>query len=87
MMMKRISEFLVGLIFGFGLLLSGMTNPAKVIGFLDEYTVLVLTGGPASLVAGARVETVRRVDVVPVTPTATAPPRTPALAVTEVTLL
>ena len=35
MMMKRVSEFLVGLIFGFGLLLGGMTNPAKVIGFLD----------------------------------------------------
>ncbi len=38
---------------------------AEVIGFLDEYTVLVLTGGSANLVAGARVETVRRVDVVP----------------------
>jgi uncharacterized membrane protein YedE/YeeE len=35
MMMKRISEFLVGLIFGFGLLISGMTDPAKVIGFLN----------------------------------------------------
>ena len=33
--MRRISEFLIGLIFGFGLLLGGMTNPAKVIGFLD----------------------------------------------------
>ncbi len=38
---------------------------AEVIGFLDDYTVLVLTGGSANLVAGARVETVRRVDVVP----------------------
>jgi uncharacterized membrane protein YedE/YeeE len=27
--------FLVGLIFGIGLILAGMTNPAKVIGFLD----------------------------------------------------
>lgn len=27
--------WLAGLIFGFGLLISGMTNPAKVIGFLD----------------------------------------------------
>lgn len=27
--------FLVGLLFGFGLLLSGMANPAKVLGFLD----------------------------------------------------
>jgi uncharacterized membrane protein YedE/YeeE len=34
-MIKGVSEFLVGLIFGFGLLLSGMTDPAKVIGFLN----------------------------------------------------
>lgn len=33
--MNRISEFLVGLLFGLGLLLSGMTDPGKVIGFLD----------------------------------------------------
>ncbi len=31
----RLSEFLVGLVFGWGLLLSGMTDPGKVIGFLD----------------------------------------------------
>ena len=30
-----LSSFLVGLIFGIGLILAGMTNPAKVIGFLD----------------------------------------------------
>ncbi len=33
--MKRISEFLVGLLFGLGLMLSGMTDPGKVLGFLD----------------------------------------------------
>src|SRR5690348_3781771 len=33
--MKRISPFLVGLLFGMGLLLSGMTNPAKILAFLD----------------------------------------------------
>lgn len=33
--MHRISEFLVGLLFGLGLLLSGMTDPGKVQGFLD----------------------------------------------------
>ncbi len=33
--MSRISEFLVGLLFGLGLILSGMTDPAKVQGFLD----------------------------------------------------
>lgn len=30
-----LSSFLVGLLFGIGLILAGMTNPAKVIGFLD----------------------------------------------------
>ncbi len=39
---------------------------AEVIGFLDDYTVMVLTGGSAPLVAGARVETKLRADVVPV---------------------
>ena len=33
--MHRISEFIVGLLFGLGLLLSGMTDPSKVLGFLD----------------------------------------------------
>lgn len=33
--MNRVTEFLVGLLFGLGLLLSGMTDPGKVIGFLD----------------------------------------------------
>jgi uncharacterized membrane protein YedE/YeeE len=31
----RLSEFFVGLLFGWGLLISGMTDPSKVIGFLD----------------------------------------------------
>ncbi len=31
----RLSEFLVGLLFGWGLLISGMTDPGKGIGFLD----------------------------------------------------
>ena len=33
--MNRISEFLVGLLFGWGLLISAMTDPSKVLGFLD----------------------------------------------------
>ncbi len=33
--MNRVSEFLVGLLFGLGLMLSGMTDPGKVLGFLD----------------------------------------------------
>ena len=35
--MNRLTEFLVGLLFGLGLLLSGMTDPGKVIGFLDLF--------------------------------------------------
>ncbi len=33
--MNRLVEFLVGLLFGVGLILSGMTDPGKVLGFLD----------------------------------------------------
>ena len=33
----RIVEFAVGLLFGIGLMLSGMTDPGKVIGFLDFF--------------------------------------------------
>ncbi len=35
--MQRISEFAVGLLFGVGLMLSGMTDPGKVVGFLDLF--------------------------------------------------
>jgi len=35
--MHRITEFFVGLLFGVGLLLSGMTDPSKVLGFLDLF--------------------------------------------------
>jgi len=31
----NINAFLVGLLFGLGLIISGMTDPSKVIGFLD----------------------------------------------------
>lgn len=34
-MLKRISEFGIGLVFGLGLIISGMTDPGKVLGFLD----------------------------------------------------
>lgn len=33
--MRKFTAFLAGLIFGLGLLLGGMTNPAKVLAFLD----------------------------------------------------
>ena len=34
-LLYRLSEFTVGLLFGLGLILSGMTDPRKVLGFLD----------------------------------------------------
>lgn len=34
-MRHRVVEFLVGLVFGLGLILAGMTDPGKVQGFLD----------------------------------------------------
>ncbi|MEX3951253.1 DUF6691 family protein [Paraburkholderia sp. EG287B] len=33
--MRKLSAFACGLLFGIGLLVSGMANPAKVLGFLD----------------------------------------------------
>ena len=33
--MNAVSAFVVGLLFGVGLILSGMTDPSKIIGFLD----------------------------------------------------
>ena len=33
--MPLLTALITGLVFGFGLLLSGMANPAKILGFLD----------------------------------------------------
>ena len=33
--MRKLMAFIAGLLFGIGLLLAGMANPAKVLGFLD----------------------------------------------------
>ena len=33
--MNLLFSFLAGLVFGLGLIVSGMANPAKVLGFLD----------------------------------------------------
>jgi uncharacterized protein len=52
-MKSRISEFLVGLLFGLALMVSGMVNPSKVLAFLDlaglwdPSLVLVMAGGIA----------------------------------------
>lgn len=35
--MKFLSALLIGLLFGFGLVVSGMINPEKVLGFLDVF--------------------------------------------------
>jgi len=35
--MLTLTSLLAGLVFGFGLILSGMANPAKVLGFLDLF--------------------------------------------------
>lgn len=52
-MLIVIASFVCGLIFGFGLLISGMTDPMKVLGFLDilghwdPTLALVMTGALA----------------------------------------
>lgn len=56
--MHRISEFLVGLLFGLGLLLSGMTDPGKVQGFLDlagawDPSLALVMGGAIAVGLGA----------------------------------
>ena len=50
-MLKNIIGLLTGLLFGLGLLISGMTDPVKVQGFLDvfgavSYTHLTLPTTP-----------------------------------------
>ncbi|MGP4712623.1 MULTISPECIES: DUF6691 family protein [unclassified Psychrobacter] len=59
-MLKNIIGLLVGLLFGFGLLISGMTNPEKVLGFLDVFgawdisLALVMGGGLAVALVGVQ---------------------------------
>ncbi|MFM6990230.1 MAG: DUF6691 family protein [Rhodoferax sp.] len=56
--MSRFVEFLVGLLFGLGLMLSGMTDPGKVIGFLDlagawDPSLALVMGGAIAVGVGA----------------------------------
>lgn len=49
-MMRNISALFVGVVFGLGLTVSQMTNPAKVVGFLDFFgswdpSLLLVMGG------------------------------------------
>ena len=60
-MAKTVSAFTIGLLFGIGLLVSGMANPAKVLAFLDvtghwdPSLAFVMAGAVAVSAAGYRV--------------------------------
>ncbi|MCD1278601.1 MAG: YeeE/YedE family protein [Psychrobacter sp.] len=60
-MLKNIIGLLAGLLFGFGLLISGMTDPVKVQGFLDVFgawdisLALVMGGGLVVAIVGVQV--------------------------------
>jgi uncharacterized protein len=56
--MRRVTPFLVGLLFGLGLCLSGMINPTKVLGFLDltgpwDPSLAFVMGGAIAVAAPA----------------------------------
>ncbi len=56
--MLNLNAFLVGLLFGLGLIISGMTDPSKVIGFLDlagawDPSLAFVMGGAILVGAGA----------------------------------
>lgn len=55
--MLNIIAFVVGLLFGLGLIISGMTNPDKIIGFLDlagawDPTLIFVMGGAVLIGSG-----------------------------------
>lgn len=56
--MQRLTEFAVGLLFGLGLILAGMTDPGKVLGFLDlaglwDPSLALVMGGAIAVGVGA----------------------------------
>ena len=56
--MQLVLAFGIGLLFGVGLIASGMTDPAKVLGFLDlagswDPSLLFVMGGAVLVAAGA----------------------------------
>ena len=67
-MLKNIIGLLAGLLFGFGLLISGMTDPAKVQGFLDVFgawdisLALVMGGGLAVAIVGVQLARRQRIS-------------------------
>ncbi len=68
-MVKAITSFTCGLIFGFGLLISGMTDPTNVLGFLDVFGSwnptlgFVMVGALAVTAAGFAITTRRAAPV------------------------
>ena len=65
-MLKNIIGLLAGVLFGFGLLISGMTDPVKVQGFLDVFgawdisLALVMGGGLAVAIVGVQLARCQR---------------------------
>lgn len=58
MTLRRFFEFLAGLLFGLGLMLAGMTDPAKVLAFLDlagawDPSLALVMGGGIAVGLGA----------------------------------
>jgi len=56
--MYTAASFLAGLVFGLGLIVAGMANPAKVLGFLDlagawDPSLALVIGGAVAVGAGA----------------------------------
>jgi len=56
--MLAFTSLLAGLVFGFGLILSGMANPAKVLGFLDLFgrwdpSLALVMGGAVAVASSA----------------------------------
>ena len=63
--MLVVTSLLAGLVFGLGLLLSGMANPAKVLGFLDLFgpwdpSLALVMAGAVAVAAGAFFVAARR---------------------------
>ena len=55
-MLKTVSAFAIGLVFGIGILLSGMANPAKVLNFFDvagtwDPSLMFVMGGALTVTA------------------------------------
>lgn len=67
-MLKNIIGLLAGLLFGIGLLISGMTDPVKVQGFLDIFgawdisLALVMGGGLAVAIVGVQLAKRRKLS-------------------------